>query len=271
MTPDGSLIAIGSRGYQTLLYDRNGTLVFSHSAAVRSDLQGPDPGVIRNYPGVTSVSLSSDGKSIAAGYADSVIRIFARQDAITAGAGWNLVGNSVNAPITVATRFNDATTVASVWKWVSQGNSTGISYPTWAFYTPSQSDGGQAYASSKGYEFLDAINAGEGFWINAKTNFDVALPTGSAVSTSAFQNMSSGWHLIAMGENKTPAAFNTNVTATTLWAWDNVLSKWYFYAPSLQSQGGTILSEYIRTNGYLDFTVASKTVGPGVGFWVNIP
>jgi hypothetical protein len=68
-----------------------------------------------------------------------------------------------------------------------------------------------------------------------------------------------------------PAAFNTDVAATTLWAWDNVLSKWYFYAPSLQAQGGTMLSDYIGNNGYLDFTTARKTLAPGVGFWVNRP
>jgi hypothetical protein len=271
MTPDGNLIAIGSRGYQTLLYDRKGTLVFSHSAAVRSDLQGPDPAVIHNYPGVTGVSLSPDGRYIAAGYADSVIRIFARQDAITASAGWNLVGNSVNAPITVAASFNDASKVSSVWKWLSQGSSAGISYPTWAFYAPSLSDGGQAYASSKGYDFLSTINAGEGFWINAKSGFSVALPVGSSVASTTFQNINPGWHLISTGESKTPAAFNTDVAATTLWAWDNVLSKWYFYAPSLQAQGGTALSDYIKTNGYLDFTSASKTLGPGTGFWIYKP
>ena len=271
MTPDGSLIAIGSRGYQTLLYDRNGTLVFSHSAAVRSDLQGPDPGVIRNYPGVTGVSLSPDGKYIAAGYADSVIRIFARQDEITASPGWNLVGNSVSSPMTVAASFGDANKVSSVWKWVASGTTVGINYPNWAFYTPSQTDGGQAYANSKGYDFLSTINAGEGFWINARTSFNVALPTASAVRTAAFQNISSGWHLISTGDSKTPAAFNTDVAATTLWAWDSAQSKWYFYAPSLQAQGGTALSDYIKANGYLDFTSASKTLGPGTGFWIYKP
>ncbi len=283
LTPDGNLIAVGSRGYQTLLYDRNGTLVFSHSAAVRSDSQGPDPTVIRNYPGVTGISLSPDGKYIAAGYADSVIRIFARQDAIMVNAGWNLVGNSVSAPITVAASFGDAGKVASVWKWVTQGSTAGITYPTWAFYTPGQSDGGRAYASSKGYDFLSTINAGEGCWVYATTGMSVPLPAGAAVAATAFQNMGSGWHLISTGESRTPGAFNTDLSTsppapgvvpanyTTLWAWDSGQSKWYFYAPGLQAMGGSVLSDYIAGRGYLDYALANKTLGPGIGFWVKTP
>jgi hypothetical protein len=49
------------------------------------------------------------------------------------------------------------------------------------------------------------------------------------------------------------------------------MSKWYFYAPSLQSLGGTALVDYISANGYLDFTLGNKTLGSGVGFWVNKP
>jgi hypothetical protein len=271
MTPDGTLMALGSRGYQALLYDRNGTRVFSHTAAMRSDFQGPDPLTHGNYTGTTAISLSPDGKYIAAGYADSVIRIFARQDEITASPGWNLVGNSVSSPMTVAASFGDTNKVSSVWKWVASGTTVGINYPNWAFYTPSQTDGGQAYANSKGYDFLSTINAGEGFWINARTSFNIALPTVSAVPTTAFQNISSGWHLIATGDTKTPSALNTQAAVTTLWAWDNAQSKWYFYAPNVDALGGTALSDYINTNGYLDFASAGKTLGPGLGFWVNVP
>ena len=47
------------------------------------------------------------------------------------------------------------------------------------------------------------------------------------------------------------------------------MSSWYFYAPSLAASGG--LSAYITGKGYLDFTAGGKTLGPGVGFWVNRP
>ena len=127
--------------------------------------------------------------------------------------GWNLVGNGVEAPIAVASTFNDANHVMTVWKWVPSGSSAGVSYPAWAFYTPSQQDGGQAYAASKGYAFLTAINAGEGFWVNAKATFTVTLPAGAAVVSSSFKPevaspasaggthaLARGWSLIATGD-----------------------------------------------------------------------
>jgi hypothetical protein len=54
---------------------------------------------------------------------------------------------------------------------------------------------------------------------------------------------------------------------TSLWAWDSAQARWYFYAPSLQAQG---LADHISTNGFLDFTAANKTLGPGVGFWLKV-
>jgi hypothetical protein len=197
--------------------------------------------------------------------------------------GWNLVGNSVQVPITMASTFYDSTKVASIWKWVTTGTTSAVSYPTWAFYSPTQSDGGRVYAGTKGYEFLTTINAGDGFWVNANTAFTAQLPVGAAVTSTAFQNMTSGWHLIATSDTKTPSGLNTALSMTppaagvvpqnfsTLWAWDNATSRWYFYAPSLEAQGGTALTDYITAQGYLDFTSANKTLEPGVGFWVYKP
>ncbi len=79
MTPTGNLIAIGTRGYQALLYDRSGTLLWSHQATFRTDFHGPKP----NYSGTTSIAMRSDGKFFAAGYADSTIRIFADHQPFT--------------------------------------------------------------------------------------------------------------------------------------------------------------------------------------------
>ena len=59
------------------------------------------------------------------------------------------------------------------------------------------------------------------------------------------------------------------VNLTTLWAWDTATSGWLFYAPSLDKDG--TLQNYTIGKGYLDFTTAGKTLGPGVGFWVNKP
>jgi hypothetical protein len=56
---------------------------------------------------------------------------------------------------------------------------------------------------------------------------------------------------------------------TTLWAWSSPLMQWFFYAPSLDKIGS--LQGYIVGKGYLDFTLQSKTLGWGAGFWVNKP
>ena len=201
---------------------------------------------------------------------------------MTFSQGWNLAGNGTDATLDVASYFSDAR-VVSLWKWVSAGSTPGISYPTWAFYSPQQGDGGRSYASARGYELLNSIGAGEGYWLNARSAFSVQLPAGNALASTAFRGMAAGWHLIATGNARTPSAFNLDLSASpppagtipqniaSLWAWDGAQGKWYFYAPDLDAQGGTRLLDYIRSRSYLDFAAANKLLGPGVGFWVNVP
>lgn len=194
--------------------------------------------------------------------------------------GWNLLGNSVNAPITVATTFGDANQVATVWKWLPASSK-------WAFYSPVLEDGGLAYATGKGYDFLTTINGGEGFWVNAKAAFTAPLPAGTVVPTHSFQDqpdptqnrLLKAWNLIAVGDNVTPGVFNLGLSAsppatgtiplnvTTLWAWDSATGNWNFYAPSLGAAGELV--NYITTKGYLDF--GAKRLDPTMGFWVNKP
>ncbi|MBI2320290.1 MAG: hypothetical protein HYU75_25630 [Betaproteobacteria bacterium] len=180
--------------------------------------------------------------------------------------GWSLIGNSNNAPLDVATVFGDTSKVASVFKWVP-------SQAKWAFFAPSLA--GQAlsdYANSKGYDVLATVNGGEGFWVNAAQPFSIDLPAGNAVGVAAFQAaLSQGWNLISVGESLTPSQFNTalGVNIATLWAWDAALSQWYLYAPGLDANG--TLSSYVASKGYLDFATSNKTLGAGVGFWVNVP
>ena len=192
---------------------------------------------------------------------------------VTLMQGWNLIGNGSSSALNVATTLGDANKVATIWKWVASGNASGITYPAWAFYTPTQNDGGKAYAASKGYDFLTTINAGEGFWVNAKATFTAQWSAGTPVTSASFQTMASGWNLVAIGDNQTPSQFSALAGAatplTTLWAWDAVQANWYFYAPSLDANGGLV--SYITSKGYLDFTANSKTLAPGVGFWVNKP
>ena len=195
-------------------------------------------------------------------------------------SSWNLLGNSVNIPITVATDFGNAANVTTVWKWVP-------ATAKWAFYTPSMADGGAAYAASKGYDFLTVINGGEGFWVNAKAAFTAQQPAGAAFTTSSFQDplnppnpLAPGWSLIAVGGSPTPVAFNNGIGSTppavgaaipanltSLWAWDSALLNWYFYAPSLDANN--TLATYITSKNYLGF--GAKPLDPAMGFWVNRP
>ena len=188
--------------------------------------------------------------------------------------GWNLLGNSLTQPLTVAPVFSDPAVVTTVWKW-------DVATAGWQFYTPSMDATTlQNYVAGKGYGVLSVINPGEGFWVNAKAPATITLQTSAPFNLTAAYLMS-GWNLVATGNNVSPSAFNLSLSATpptsgavplnltTLWAWDNALSQWYFYAPRLEASGG--LTAYIASKGYLDFTTTSKRLGSGVGFWVNRP
>jgi hypothetical protein len=195
--------------------------------------------------------------------------------------GWNLLGNSINAPLEVAANFGDANNVTSVWKWIG---ATG----RWAFYSPSLATSGtlSSFALSKGLDVLTSINGGEGFWVNAKNAFSADLPVGSAITATTFadnisqpNNLQAGWSLIATGDNLTPRQFVTSISAGaaisgvvpaslhSVWTWDSGLFTWYFYAPSLDNSGG--LASFISGSGYLDF--GNRTLTPTSGFWVNHP
>jgi hypothetical protein len=196
--------------------------------------------------------------------------------------GWNLVGNGQDQPLAIATVFGDAQNVTTVWKW-------DVAKTGWQFYAPSMDTVAlQSYATSNGYGVLTNINPGEGFWVNAIQPFSVTQPGGIAITGNDFATgkpyaLKPNWNLIAIGTALTPSDFNKGLSATqpsagtipfnvtTLWAWDNSASKWYFYAPSLEGQGGSALFDYTASKGYLDFTANSKLLGSGMGFWVNKP
>lgn len=194
-------------------------------------------------------------------------------------AGWNLVGDSAAFVLPevaregVAEAFGDPEKVTSLWKRDALKGA-------WIFYTPTLSDGGAAYAAGKGYGFLSAISAGEGFWVNARTDHIAAFGIEPHSLVSVQPALVPGWNLVAVGDIQTPSQFNRSLgdapvagdvpqNLTSLWAWDAGRSKWYFYAPSLEAQGGTALADYIAARGYLDFAATGKKLGPDTGFWVN--
>jgi len=68
-----------------------------------------------------------------------------------------------------------------------------------------------------------------------------------------------------------PQTGTSIINFTTLWASDNSKSQWYFYSPKLDAKGSTVLTDYIASKGYLDFTAANKLLDAGTGFCVNKP
>lgn len=206
---------------------------------------------------------------------------------LTLNKGWNLVGTGGVQASSVATYFSDSSKVVSVWKWISNKS-------LWAFYAPSLSSSALAtYADSKGYAALDSINGSDGFWVNATQAHSVTLPfNGAYKAVDHRASLTYGWNLVADGETDLlPVQFNNRLTQysgstppavgletsisvyqpnlTSLWAWDGLNTNWFFYAPSLDRD--QTLAAYIQSKGYLDFASTNKKLGPGVGFWVNMP
>lgn len=223
-------------------------------------------GTAAKFNNPKDVAIDSVGNIYVVDRSNHTIRKGSLPGTLNLAIGWNLLGNSVSTAMSVASTFGSASNVATVWKWSA-------STSKWAYYNPAESDGGAAYAASKGYTLLTTINGGEGFWVNAKTAFSAQLPSGTPIASSSFSTLAAGWNLIATGDSPTASSFNTGLGSNlnTVWAWDNATSKWYFYAPGLAAQGGTVLSDYLTKNGYLDFTTAAKLLAPGTGFWVNKP
>ena len=204
---------------------------------------------------------------------------------ISVAPGWNLLGNGIETSILVSDIFGDPTKVISLWKWVVSGNSPGVNYPAWAFYSPLQLDGGRYYAASKGYEHMTLIQGGEGFWLNAKQATSITIPAGNPIKIHSVWNYGNGvnscvivgvppegWRLQAVGESATPKQFcdaQCYSPIISLWAWSAETSTWYFYAPSLDITNS--LNSYIGSKGYLDFGSRDKLLNNGTGFWVNWP
>ena len=177
--------------------------------------------------------------------------------------GWNLLGNSVDKSINIATMFGDTNKVTSVWKWDNTGN-------RWMFYAPSLSTAElQSYISSNGFGLLTTIEGGEGYWVNAKTATDYGTQTGLGVISP---KLGAGWNLVASGGTADSSTVSVEmfshiskkvVDVTSVWQWAGM--KWNFYAPALMMDG--TLSSYQTANKYGPIT--GSVSGVGKGFWVK--
>ena len=183
--------------------------------------------------------------------------------------GWNLLGNSSAAPIDVATTFGDSSKITTVWKW----NKTAS---RWAFYSPRMTASDLAtYSQAKGYGALTSIAPKEGFWVNSSTIVSINTSTANAV-TLIDSDLTLGWNLVASADEMTPAELTAGLQSylgaagkavQSIWSWDVAAAKWRFYAPSLDAQGGTVLTDYIGSKGYLPF---NGQISAAEGAWVNV-
>lgn len=188
-------------------------------------------------------------------------------------AGWNLVGNSTTGSIDVAATLGDAGKFASVWKWDARA-------AQWHYYAPALAANGTLakVAAANGYAVLTAIGPGEGYWIEvpaAAGNISMPEVVSFGIDTTSLM-FAHGWNLVATGYDLGAADFNrmlagatsgTPGITTTIWAWDNASSSWYFYAPDKDGDGS--LPAYAASKGYQPFGAVS--LGKGRGFWVYYP
>jgi alpha-tubulin suppressor-like RCC1 family protein len=217
---------------------------------------------VATIPGATTTSTCVVGSRISVG--------------LNVTPGWNLLGNPINQSIAVSAKFGDANKVSSVWKWDTVK-------ANWQLYAPGMDAAAlQSYATSHGYGVLTEISPGDGYWVQAKVQADLGSMCGTSINLRQ-SSLSSGWNLVSTASPISAKEFNLTLSTTpptagqvpinmtSLWAWDANQANWYFYAPVLDAQGGSVLSEYISRKTYKDFTSNGKTVGNGVGIWVNRP
>ena len=168
--------------------------------------------------------------------------------------GWSLLSSAIG--FTAPVLLSNAATETSVWKWAD-----GASGKTWAVYLPGDGDGGAAYAASKGFLLLDAINPGEGFWVNAKQAHQ--LEVSGVPDYGGALVLSEGWNLV--GLRSAAAATVTLITAAqsgiaSLWTWEN--NTWSVALPDEATPGA-----YAMAKGFGQLS----TIQPGAGVWVDLP
>jgi alpha-tubulin suppressor-like RCC1 family protein len=82
-------------------------------------------------------------------------------------------------------------------------------------------------------------------------------------------NLAQGWNLVGNGSDAPIDVATTFADINrflTVWKWVAVHSAWAFHAPSLATQGGTALADYVSSKGYQLLT----TIAGGEGFWINV-
>lgn len=169
--------------------------------------------------------------------------------------GWNLAGMSlVPGENGVDTLFSPlAESIHSIWSWKD-----GL----WAVSLPAQSEQeASAYIQEKGFQALETINLGDGFWVNAQTNATLTV-NGSLPSTTV-PNTHPGWNLLSLpGDSVQTASEVVQACAGSvfsLWKWEK--NNWTVFLPGQEDKG----LAYAQSKGF----GLIQTIEPGQGIWVN--
>ena len=175
--------------------------------------------------------------------------------------GWNLLSfhldpddSNVESLFVENPCLSSQNPIISIWKWI--GNN-------WEVYLPGETDGGEAYADSKGFALLFYIDPGEGFWVNAEFP-DIICITGS-ILVDPFYSLDQNWNLIGLKENQmvtvTDFISGYDEVIISIWKWVNPHGKWAVYFPEDPN--------YCLTWGNPKGFDCLKNIDPGEGFWVN--
>jgi hypothetical protein len=165
---------------------------------------------------------------------------------LTVGPGWGLFSSAIG--FQAPALFSDSATYTSVWAWTNN---------SWAVFLPGEESPG-AYAKSKGFSQLTAINPGDGFWVHANSTSSLTI-TGSPVYGSL--TFGNGWHLL--GLKSAQALLVTDLLAgapglVSAWTWEN--GAWAVYLANEATPGA-----YAQSKGFGTL----NAIKPGEGFWVH--
>jgi hypothetical protein len=207
--------------------------------------------------------------------------------------GFNLVGNPLAVSVDLVAKYGDVTVpvvglsseIESIWAWnpVTQ---------KWRFHSPQQTPAQKAaYIAhpSRQYEALTSVAPGEGYWIKVYAPMTLELGAGAKHQWTLFnfEVRPGGFNLVTVDATMAPQQFNHEignppapatpypVNFNSLWSWDAVRQKWYFYSPSFADGVPQSNAQYAAPRGLQDFAggtpagVPARLLEPGMGFWVD--
>ena len=187
-------------------------------------------------------------------------QVQAATKSIQLAPGWNLINFPIQPTNTQVSQLFNGIDYISVWSWDGENSK-------WNVYLASGDDATQTYANLKGFNVLQNINAGEGFWINS--GIEQTLSVEGSSPSDATHALVKGWNLIGAktDEVKTVSAIlnmlnKEGVNAISIWAWNADTMTWKVFLPSFPEDQ---FKAYIQAKGFEELSQVASTEG----FWIN--